>query len=452
MTVIGLIFVPLFLYCLAVDPRKFPWVLSACVPFPQTAALYISGSGVSPFYVGIIFLALHMMLRHLGIALYPAVNREDVGRRAPMVSFVLFATYSLLITAVGPWLFRGSPVFAARGGIDNQLGADGSSTELNYTISNAAQAVYLVLGIIIVAYFVRLNHVNPRIFELAIGIGLALAAARYALGSAWPADIFDNMPNIHYDVYGSRLRGTFAEPSVFGVFLGASVAYLVSALTRSRGAMTWAYIAALALALLEYVLSYSGTAFISLAVVGVIAVIAFAVRARATTGKLAGPVFVAACAIPVLVAVAWPALVDVTTGLTSQKLESESFFYRSQGDIESLRLFVDTIGLGLGLGSNRPSSLIVMMLSCVGVVGTVAFGVVLSRAIRGGLRMPAQRASVWALVATVVGQVAAKPDLAMPVMWLLLAICLHCWNKVKLASDTAFSTEFVAKQNSLLRE
>ena len=62
-----------------------------------------------------------------------------------------------------------------------------------------------------------------------------LALFKHLAPGLWPYAWFDNSPSNFYSwvAEGRRERGSFAEPSILGMFLAMSLAYLVSAIVRA---------------------------------------------------------------------------------------------------------------------------------------------------------------------------------------------------------------------------
>jgi hypothetical protein len=75
----------------------------------------------------------------------------------------------------------------------------------------------------------------------------------------------------------------------------------------------------------------------------------------------------------IVAAVIFSPLRDSLIEMTIRKQESGSFVNRIASDVYALHLFVETNGIGVGMGSNRPSSLLTSLLSTVGVLGLVVF-------------------------------------------------------------------------------
>jgi hypothetical protein len=117
-----------------------------------------------------------------------------------------------------------------------------------------------------------------------------------------------------------------------------------------------------------------------------------------------------------------PLLYDLTVGSVERKASSFSYLARGAANERSWQIFLETAGLGVGLGSHRPSSLFFLVLSCLGLVGTVLLAVLIAVALRRAART--EPAAGWALLGVVVSGVIAVPDLSMPVIWVGVAVCV----------------------------
>src|SRR5690606_27055060 len=103
---------------------------------------------------------------------------------------------------------------------------------------------------------------------------------------------------------------------------------------------------------------------------------------------------------------------------------SFSYFARSLANERSWQLLLETGGLGVGLGGNRPSSMFFLALSCLGVIGIVMLGLVVLTVLRRTSRVPGTSPAAWALVGVLAAAGVAVPDLSTPVIWVALAACL----------------------------
>lgn len=128
---------------------------------------------------------------------------------------------------------------------------------------------------------------------------------------------------------------------------------------------------------------------------------------------LAGACVAVALIACVLVAIDSPivtAVSEVINRTLTSKMSSDSGVERSAWNMQSLINFVDTFGLGAGLGSARASSFVAVTLGNLGLLGAMLFGLFLYRTVRVRVR-PATWASdrivsfaaVQALAAALIG-------------------------------------------------
>ncbi len=113
------------------------------------------------------------------------------------------------------------------------------------------------------------------------------------------------------------------------------------------------------------------------------------------------------------------------------KTETGSYKSRTGADRMGLETFGTTWGLGMGLGSHRPSTLPVALLSNVGLPGTLAFvgfiGLCLHRPRQHG-RWPGDARALWPLRAftlgLLVGHCVSNPNINSQLLWLSLTLNL----------------------------
>ncbi len=126
------------------------------------------------------------------------------------------------------------------------------------------------------------------------------------------------------------------------------------------------------------------------------------------------------------------------------KTETGSFEDRTAADRMGYETFETTWGMGIGLGSHRPSTLPAALLSNVGMAGTLAFlafiGLCLSRF--GGEVAWTQRGRVlWPFRAFTLGFLAAhlvsSPSMNSPLLWLSLTLNLALSAYPGLSAQTA---------------
>jgi len=114
---------------------------------------------------------------------------------------------------------------------------------------------------------------------------------------------------------------------------------------------------------------------------------------------------------------------DSLIEMTLQKQESGSFINRLAADAYALNLFVMTKGIGVGMGSNRPSSLITSLLSTVGLLGLIVFLLAYFKLLSNAARNHPEL--LWAGLAFFLCLATSGPDYDQPWIWVLLAFAVQ---------------------------
>ncbi|KJL40822.1 hypothetical protein [Microbacterium trichothecenolyticum] len=424
MTVLGVGFAVAVVVA-AIARRGVLHVVMLSAAFPTSVAVSIGNNGLPVFYCTA---AVGLVASLATGALKGAVHASRPGRSA----LILFASWSAIVTALSPIVFAGIPVLAPRGGTDSEV-SDPSA--LTHTFSNVAQVLYVVIAVALVLY-VASRSVDPMpalraavLFAVALNIGRYMAREA---GVTWPGDLFDTAVAVRYiDVaYGGaqRFRGMFPEPSQLAAFALTAFVFLALCSYTRRGRAGWTY-AGMAGSIFLAAVSTSSTALVAGILIGTI--LSAAAGARwLQTNRI--PVAAAILLPWVLVAVisvggtVW----DYVNNSVDSKLLTTSFANRTAADAFSLGVLTDTWFVGAGLGSNRPSTFVPMLLGTVGIVGMLLYAffaiAVLARAFQVTAALPA----AWAAVALLVSKSVAGPNLSEPWLWLTLAVCAwYAWGK-----------------------
>ena len=212
------------------------------------------------------------------------------------------------------------------------------------------------------------------------------------------------------------------------MYLTAAAGYFAVRLVAGRSGRTvWSRITpvvGLGLVAVEFVANGSGTALMGLVLVTALGSVVLFVglarrgRVRVRPVLVAGMFALLAGALTQV-----PALLALTIGVVETKTGSSSFVARGASNERSIGIVVDTLGLGVGLGGNRPSSLPLFVVSCLGVVGAALLITIVVVALRRGVRTR-QFTSVWALLGGLTAGAVAVPDLSTPLIWVTLAACI----------------------------
>ncbi len=106
---------------------------------------------------------------------------------------------------------------------------------------------------------------------------------------------------------------------------------------------------------------------------------------------------------------------------------SSSYSDRSSSNSDSLGVFLDSWGIGVGLGSARASSFLPTLLSATGLLGSLLFSGAVAGLLAGGARYRPYRPVVWALISLLVVKLVAGPDLSdsSGVLWMSLGLLSH---------------------------
>ena len=418
-TTLGLIFLILFGLTALKGRKSLLLGLATAIPFNSSSA-FISGSvSISPFYLGLVLFIAWTVLER-------TANKETSLRRTPSKAVLIgFFVYVVSVTIFGPVLFRGIGVVASGIGMDEQVR---NLSALSPSSSNLAQVLYLALCLAFIYVNERDQIVGMRFLLVAFSVGtivaiLGLVCAR--LGLTWPGELFDNSPRGFYSTEMTRLRAQFAEPSQLGAFALTATVFFTSMTFQSRNAFSFAFrlaFAAMAAALVAA--SSSGSAVVG----GLVAVAAFAilgvVRATRPGALLAPSAVVASCAITIVMAYLLPKMAPFVTTIIADKQGGQSFTNRGLSNEIALDLFKQTFLIGVGLGSNRASSLLMMLLSTIGLVGTGLFLWIVARSIANSIQIPARLPAVLALIALVATSFVSLADFVSPLLWSLICVCL----------------------------
>ena len=421
MTVLGIVTVVAIAGVWLFRRRWIQLVVGATVAFPQTAAIVVDGNGFPLFYLAVVELAVLSVPSLLVALARPRRGGTASGRFASDAIAVALVVWAAVITIAGPRIFAGMRVFDPALGVDSQVS---NMSLLEPSLGNVAQLGYLTLGVVFLLASGRLFPVGTRLLGAAFWVSLVLGAVRMLAEPVWPHALLQNMPGYAYAT-PERLSGTFYEPSVLGLYLVAAACHFGVKLFQPGARARVGSLIALALVAIEFVANGSGTALLGLVIVAAIGAAVLLVRQLRSPrfGVRPGAV-IAATLVLAGGLTQLPLLYELTIGSAERKASSFSYLARSLANQRSWEIFQETAGLGVGLGSHRPSSLFFLVLSCLGLVGTILLVALVLVALRSASRTPGAAPAGWALLGILVSGVIAVPDLSMPVIWVGLAVCL----------------------------
>ena len=344
----------------------------------------LGGASVTPAKLFLLFLVLRVvsMRGGLGTAL------AELSPHRVLFLYVLLLLWVVPSAIFLPRLFQGSVEVNSL----ERAVIDSGPVPLKPSSGNITQSVYaigsFVLALCVAALSRRPDGYATLLQALLVLTGMDLAFAVIDLLTAATHTGF-LLDVIHTGAYAfltedesnglKRISGSFTEASAFASFsLDLLAVNLALFVLRVRPRLTGFYSLALVFFLL---LSTSSTAYAGLAVFG-LAFAAYAgwtllVRGNARALKvlvllmLAGTFFVCVTLIvaPRFAAAAW----DVIDTTVIHKGQTESALERGALNVQAGKIFLDTYGLGAGIGATRTSNYLYLLASNLGVVGLLLF-------------------------------------------------------------------------------
>ncbi|MGE3285963.1 MAG: hypothetical protein AB7J32_07645 [Pseudonocardia sp.] len=399
-----------------VGPRGYPYALALGGITVAGAALVVADLAVPTFYAVSIGAAVALVL---------ALLRGTPDRGLPpgvplLISFVVWAT---VVTLLAPVILDGMPTFLPTGPSRLVAGV--------LTSSNIAQLGYLVLGVCVVVFVARSPHSEPSLVGLLVGAIILLSAWRYLnqlVGVPFPEGVFDNSPNLAYIETApggvERFRGILSEPSSLAGFALVAASYMIARSVDLQGWRRAGALAVAAIAIYLGVISTSASFVVAGVALAFLTLVTFVIRVMLRWSAIRPLATVFACVLVLVGMWLLPIVATFVDATIDEKVGSASFDERSGADAGSYEIFLDTFGLGVGLGANRASSFLPGLLSTVGIVGTLLFATAVVTLLRRGSAVREYRPVAWALVALLVIKVVAGPDLSDPsgIMWISLGL------------------------------
>ena len=295
-----------------------------------------------------------------------------------------------------PRLLRGSTLVFP---VDRTVSGPALLQPLGPVSGNLSQAIYCLGDVLLYGCMYALLRYRGAYRALATGIFLlaffdVLAGVIDVGTHAVGLDVMSVVKTAQYvDMSGEemggliRITGTFSETSAFSSFtLPLFVFCLNLWLVGYRPKVAGALAVGTAMLLL---MSTSGTAYVGLGAYAFVQL--FSRPGRISLGAMARKQrlwILSACAgvlAALYVVVFLPgvakALGDFVSTTVLGKADSSSGVERMSWNTQGVNNFLDTYGIGVGLGSIRTSSFLVVVLANLGIVGVVCYGLFLGKSL-----------------------------------------------------------------------
>ena len=387
----GIILVPLTLGIFCFSSYTAEWAIFTAV-FQGAALVNMGGGfsiGLSPYFFVTALVALGVVPQLLTGKI---CFLEDEPVRVDVHGLIIFIAWCVLSAFLLPVMFQGIPVDSPKVGVDASYY---TQLPLQWSFSNAGQAGYMMLNFIFVVRLLQLCVSQKRLERLVNAFSwsgvFAAAVALYQVfchrfGLSFPSWLFNSnqawaeLPNQFVGPGFSRINGTFVEPSAAAVFFSAWSVFelsLAMGLGRQGGRhWLWATVGTLVL-----VATASTTGYITAALIWVVMawdcmsnlLLRGFIKTKATLIALGlGSAGLAALAF-------LPGVWLLLDALFFSKGQSASGLHRSATFGRAVGVFLNSWGLGVGLGSNRAMSAFFYVLSNLGWPGLILIGWLLSR-------------------------------------------------------------------------
>ncbi|WP_321814266.1 MULTISPECIES: hypothetical protein [unclassified Paraburkholderia] len=390
MTIAGLIVFAIGLVALYASYRCAIYSMAVFALFGATLALGVGSIGVLPAQLFLAFFVIRAFNLAGGKGLADAVTIDRPG-------FWLLCTcvWGVAGAIVLPRLLSGSTLV---------FPVDRSSQEillrpLGPVSGNLSQAVYCVSDVVVYCAmyaFLRFRGVYRTLANAIFLLTLlnVFAGVIDIVSHAAGIDALSVLKTAQFaDLTGEemgglvRISGTFPETSAFSAFTLPLFVFCLNLWIvgyRAKVAGTLAFASGMLL-----LLSTSGTAYVGLGVYQVVLLISRpGVISRVAAVRKQRLWIVGACVgvlVALYVVLFLPRVVTILSDFVNEavmnKAGSSSGVERMGWNAQGVTNFLDTYGIGVGLGSIRASSFLVVVLANLGMVGVVCYGTFLARSI-----------------------------------------------------------------------
>jgi energy-coupling factor transporter transmembrane protein EcfT len=443
----GIAFAPLGLAIFFFAPQRLGQASIVAAVFAAASVLNFGGGtfpvGIAPFYFIALLIAIRSIPKWLNGGLKIPMSGPLRHHLQAVTAFVGWAALSALLL---PILFRGLPVDLGRAGPDATYY---TRLPLHWSLSNAGQAGYLLLDLIVVFYLLERTQTAADLgtlcssFSLSGMIVVAVGSYQFTahhFGLPFPRELFNSNPAwaqlTSQDLNGaSRISATFDESSGAGSFLAAWLTFEL-VIAGLHDVHRWKH---LVLALAGIVMVIGTTSTTGYVTTSIMLLFILVHQFFDLSRKGGSALIVVIVGLFALATVSACLLTDEGYSLLCDvlldKAQSGSSLHRMATVMRSFDTFMGTYGLGAGLGSDRAMSMPAYILSNLGVAGALLFAwlmvslVTMSHVVRGKVSSEAS-AGIWhrafgmAFAAHLLALTESGAEISDPILWLLWAILL----------------------------
>lgn len=389
---IGMIVLVVGFYCLLLGTRATTTAFVVFCTLGSAAAILIGGANVQPAHLFLVFLALASLTwRRLANQALAALKISEPG-----FWLLCLVVYGIMSSYLMPRLFAGETYIVPLGSTESLITIYGVAP-LAPVSSNLTQSIYLTGDLICFLMIFAIASTNSGFKAVAnaliiyAGANIFFGALDLLTSMTGTQDALKFIRNAQYTFHDEesigdlrRIIGSWPEASAFAAMTLGALGFTGTMWLYGRNPLVTGTLAFLSLAFVLLSTSSSGLVG-SVVVLGLLYLVALNRCGTHWDHRFSAAMVILAPLIGITVTLlvmtneaAADKISEYLDVLIFNKSTSDSGVQRASWNVFAWNNFVDTWGLGVGLGTNRASSFILAVLSNVGVPGALFYSLFLA--------------------------------------------------------------------------
>lgn len=439
-TVYGIIFIPLLIILFFFSPKYLIYLLLLTLTLQITSLINIYDYSLQIYRFITILLTIRFFI---SISIKNGIlTLYDRNVKGILFSGACFTLFSFIWSFVSPVIFSGYPVYPPQYGID--FSAIYGPSPLKFSYYNVAFSFYILFYFFSLVYISTVNWeikdliIIKNLFIVCISIVILCSLSQvlsYLFGTFDITKLLFTITTkkFSYTFIGDilpmpKIQATFLEPSMLSPFIVGAYSYYLYINFFKNHFLNFFIISLIFLIIL---LTTSTTAYIALLVMSIFVLFhlnIFKLYNRFIYFNIKN-IFLFIFRFILLLIIIFVVLlnfiglnkfIDLVNLTVVNKPNTSSYNDRTTADLHALKIFLDTYGLGVGLGSNRPSSLLPYLLSQVGLIGTILFFSFIIKIYfysSNSLKRTKFFSFFFLLPSVLISQLLSYPDITNPTLW-----------------------------------
>ncbi|WP_337270770.1 hypothetical protein [Oryzifoliimicrobium ureilyticus] len=404
---IGIFVVLLGLYCLTRGYGTTVVVFVVLTLLGSAAALTLGGSSIQPSHLFLLFLIISLF-RNKDL---PEIAFAEFRLGRPAFWLAGLVCYGAVSAYFSPRLFEGMSDIIPLG--SSQYPSTGGTVPLGPVSSNLTQTIYVTADLFCFVAITTICATENGFRAVVQGLlayavfNIFFAFLDLATGATGTQDLLQFMRNAQYTFHDSdmvngmkRIVGSWPEASAFAGMTLGSFGFTATLWICGRGTGWTALVSLVSLALI--IMSTSSTGLVATPICFVLLYLTALMRCGVNAGGrnstavvlLAPPLVLALVLFVFLKEDLFNWIYDYVDMLVFSKSTSSSALERGSWNVAAWQNFLDSFGLGVGLGTARTSSFPLALLSNVGIPGAVLFSLFALTALKPKIQMRTFRSDV----------------------------------------------------------